>query len=51
MRIYRITGDVSGEPYKLLLEAALNEAGTFSLVWRDQLSFAPSAAAVRTRRS
>ena len=48
MRIYRIARDVSGEPYKLLLEAVLDEASTFSLVWRDQLSFAPSAAAIRT---
>jgi hypothetical protein len=36
-----------GEAYKLLLEAALKEASTFSLVWREQLQFAPSAAAVR----
>lgn len=47
MRVYRITRDVTGEAYKLLLEAALREASTFSLVWRDELSFAPSAAAVR----
>lgn len=48
MRVFRITRDVMGEAYKLLLEAALREATTFSLVWRDQLQFAPSAAAVRT---
>ena len=47
MRVFRTTADVAGESYKLLLEAALKEAGTFSLVWRDQLQFAPSAAAVR----
>lgn len=47
MRIYRITHDITGEDYRLLLEAALAEASTFSLVWRDQLQFAPSAAAVR----
>jgi hypothetical protein len=47
MRVYRITHDITGEAYRLLLEAALEEASTFSLVWRDQLQFAPSAAAVR----
>lgn len=44
---YRITHDVTGEAYKRLLVAALDAASTFSLVWRDQLSFAASAAAVR----
>ncbi len=47
MRVYRITRDVTGDAYKLLLEAALEEASTFSLVWRDDVRFAPSAAAVR----
>lgn len=47
MRVYRITRDVTGDAYKLLLEIALNEASTFSLVWRDQLQFASSATAVR----
>src|SRR5262245_50166052 len=47
MRAYRITRDVAGEAYRLLLEAALDEASTFSLVWRDQLEFGPSAGAVR----
>jgi hypothetical protein len=47
MRVYRITRDVTGDAYKLLLEAALKEASTFSLVWRGELQFAPSAAAVR----
>lgn len=44
---YRITRDVTGEAYRILLEAALNEASTFSLVWRTQLRFHPSATAVR----
>lgn len=47
MRAYRLTRDVTGAVYRQLLEAALEEASTFSLVWRDQLTFAPSAAAVR----
>jgi hypothetical protein len=47
MWVFRITRDVTGEAYKVLLGAALEEASTFSLVWRDQLQFAPSAAAVR----
>jgi hypothetical protein len=47
MRVFRITRDVAGEAYRLLLEAALEEASTFALVWRDQLKFGPSAAAVR----
>ena len=47
MRVYRVTRDVTGEAYRLLLEAALEEASTFSLVWRDQLQFAPSAIQVR----
>jgi hypothetical protein len=47
MRAYRITHDVTGDAYKRLLAAALDEASTFSLVWRDQLSFDASAAAVR----
>src|SRR5512132_2888048 len=47
MRVYRIRRDVTGEAYKLLLDAALREASTFSLVWRDQLQFDPSATAVR----
>jgi hypothetical protein len=47
MRVYRITRDVTGKAYKLVLEAALTEASTFSLVWRDQVQFAPSATAVR----
>jgi hypothetical protein len=45
--VYRITRDVTGEAYKILLEAALNEVSAFSLVWRTQLRFAPSATAVR----
>jgi hypothetical protein len=47
MRVYRITRDVTGDAYRLLLESALEEAATFSLVWRDQLPFAATAAAVR----
>jgi hypothetical protein len=47
VRVYRITRDVTGEAYKILLEAALSEASSFSLVWRTQLRFAPSATAVR----
>ena len=47
MRAYRITRDVTGEAYELLLKTALEETSTFSLVWRDQLQFGPSAAAVR----
>ena len=47
MRAYRITRDVTGDAYRLLLESALEEAATFSLVWRDQLPFAATAAAVR----
>jgi len=47
MQVYRITRDVTGDAYRLLLEAALAEAATFSLVWRDQLPFAATAAAVR----
>lgn len=47
MLVYRIVRDVTGDAYKLLLEAALEEASTFSLVWRDQLRFDPGAAAVR----
>jgi len=50
MRVYRITRDVTGEAYKLLLEAALKEASTFSLVWPDQRPFAPSAAMRTTRQ-
>ena len=48
MRAYRITRDVTGEAYKLLLEAALEEASTCSLVWPNQRPFIPSAAAMRT---
>ena len=47
MRAYRITRDVTGEAYKLLLEAALEEASMFSLVWSDG-PFPPKAAAMRT---
>jgi hypothetical protein len=46
-RVYRLASDVRGEAYKLLLEAALEEASTFSLVWRDELDFAPSARAMQ----
>lgn len=46
MRVYRITRDVSGEAYRRVLEAALDEASTFSLVWRHQLRFAASATEV-----
>jgi hypothetical protein len=38
---------LSGEAYKLLLEAVLKEVSTFSLVWSDQRPFAPTATAVR----
>ena len=48
MRAYRIDRDVAAEAYRLLLAAALEEASTFSLVWRDQLTFAATAGAVRT---
>jgi hypothetical protein len=47
MRAYRITGDVTGDAYQLLLAAALREAATFALVWRDQLQFGATAAALR----
>lgn len=47
MRVFRITRDVTGPSYNRLLEAVLEEASTFSLVWRDQLQFAPSATALR----
>ena len=47
MRAYRIAGDVTGDAYQTLLAAALREAATFALVWRDQLRFAATAAAVR----
>ena len=47
MRVYRITRDVTGDAYRLLLESALAEAATFSLVWREQLPFAATAGAVR----
>jgi hypothetical protein len=47
VQAYRITHDVTGDAYKRLLVAALDGSSTFSLVWRDQLSFAASAAAVR----
>ena len=48
MRVHRIAHDVAGEAYEHLLEAALQEAGTFSLVWQDHLQFDSSARAVRT---
>ena len=47
MRVHRITRDVTGDAYRLLLQSALAAAATFSLVWRDQLQFAATAAAVR----
>ena len=47
MRVYRITRDVTGDAYRLLLASALGEAATFSLVWRDQVPFAATAAAVQ----
>ena len=47
MRVYRITRDITGEAYELLVKAALKEASTFALVWRHQVQFAPTATAVR----
>jgi hypothetical protein len=47
MRAYRITREVRGEAYTLLLKAALEEASTFSLVWREHQQYAPSATGVR----
>jgi hypothetical protein len=47
--LYRIVRDVTGEAYRVLLEAALGGGGTFSLVWNAQLRFGPTAAAIRTQ--
>lgn len=47
MKVYRITRDVTGEAYDLLLRAALEEASTFSLVWRPKVQFAPTALTMR----
>jgi hypothetical protein len=47
MQIYRLTRDVTGAAYELLLRAGLGEAATFSLVWRDQLQFSDTAVALR----
>jgi hypothetical protein len=47
MRAYRITSDVTGDAYELLPAAALREAATFALVWRDQLQCAATAAGMR----
>lgn len=46
-QLYRIRRDVTGDAYRVLLEAALGAGGTFSLVWRDQLQFGSKAAAIR----
>jgi hypothetical protein len=45
--VYRIAADVTGEAYKRLLDAALKEATTFSIVLRDQLQFDSSAFEIR----
>ena len=45
--VVSITGDVTGESYRSFIAEARQRYVSFSLVWRDQLSFDASARAVQ----
>jgi len=46
-KAYKLTRDVAGEPYDFLVTTLLERGQAFGLVWREQLRFAETAAAVR----